>query len=134
MKKQSDKDSVKGVRLDKWLWASRFFKTRSIARDNVSAGKVQYNGAKAKPGKIVEIGAKVRVPQGFDEKIVTILVLAEQRQAAPIAQTFYEETSDSIKVRQKNADARKLNAFHSPRPQAKPDKKQRREIIKLKNT
>lgn len=139
LKKQTqDKDKPAGqapaIRLDKWLWAARFFKTRTIARDNIAAGKVQYNGAKAKPGKIVELGAKVRIPQGYDEKVVTIVKLSEQRQSAPIAQTLYEETAESVEAREQNAAARKINAFHSPRPEARPDKKQRREIIKLKHS
>jgi ribosome-associated heat shock protein Hsp15 len=134
LKKQNNNEVAKGVRLDKWLWAARFFKTRTIARDNISAGKVQYNGTKAKPGKIVEVGAKIRIPQGYDEKVVTIMAISEQRQSAPIAQTLYEETAESLAARQKNADARKINAFHSPRPEARPDKKQRREIIKLKHS
>lgn len=134
MKKQTNSEEAKAVRLDKWLWAARFFKTRTIARDNIAAGKVQYNGAKAKPGKIVELGATIRIPQGYDEKVVTIVAISEQRQSAPIAQTLYEETSESLEARQKNAEARKINAFHSPRPEARPDKKQRREIIKLKHS
>lgn len=139
MKKQAnDKASSEtqnpAVRLDKWLWAARFFKTRTIARDNIAAGKVQYNGAKAKPGKIVELGAKVRIPQGYDEKVVTIIAIMEKRQSASIAQTLYEETAESLEAREQNAAARKINAFHSPRPEARPDKKQRREIIKLKHS
>lgn len=134
--KKSDANTSQevSVRLDKWLWAARFFKTRSIARDNINAGKVQYNGAKAKPGKIVEPGALIKVPQGFDEKIITVLRVSEQRQSAPLAQQLYEETLLSAEKRAQNAAARKLNAFHSPRPEHRPDKKQRREIIKLKHS
>lgn len=134
MKNNAENNTAKGVRLDKWLWAARFFKTRTLARDNINAGKVQYNGSKAKPGKIVETGALIRVPQGFDEKVVKIIALSEQRQAAPIAQTLYEETAESLEKRQDNAAARKINAFHSPKPDNRPDKKQRREIIKLKHS
>lgn len=131
--KSSDKE-LPEVRLDKWLWAARFFKTRSLAKDKVSAGKVQYNGAKAKPGKIVEPGAVIKIPQGYDEKIVTVLRVSEQRLSAPLAQQLYEETRLSAEKRAENAAARKLNAFHSPRPEQRPDKKQRREIIKLKHS
>lgn len=122
------------IRLDKWLWAARFFKTRSLARDQVNSGKVQYNGARCKPSKIVELGALVKVPQGYDVKEVRVCVLSEQRQKAVIAQTLYEELPDSIAKREENAAARKLNAFHNPRPDQKPDKKQRRDIIKFKQT
>ncbi|MCC2606498.1 ribosome-associated heat shock protein Hsp15 [Planctobacterium marinum] len=133
-KTQHQDNQEAAVRLDKWLWAARFFKTRSIARDNINAGKVHYNGAKAKPGKIVEPGALIKVPQGYDEKIITVLRVSEQRLSAPLAQRLYEETQLSAEKRAQNAAARKLNAFHSPRPDHRPDKKQRRDIIKLKHS
>lgn len=129
-----EKSSSDTVRLDKWLWAARFFKTRSIARDNVQAGKVTYNGQRTKPGKIVEVGARVRIPQGFDHKEVHIVAITDKRQGAPLAQQLYEETDASVAQRESNAEARKLSAFHSPRPDARPDKKQRREIIKFKHS
>lgn len=121
------------VRLDKWLWAARFYKTRSLARDAVQSGKVQYNGQRSKPGKIVELGASIKVPQGYDIKDVEVLQLKDQRQAAPLAQLLYQETADSEKQRASNAEARKLSAFHSPKPDHKPDKKQRRQIIQFKH-
>lgn len=120
------------VRLDKWLWAARFFKTRSVSRDAIQAGKVQYNGQRSKPGKIVELGASIKVPQGFDIKDIKVLQLKEQRQGAPLAVLMYQETQDSEKLRASNAEARKLSAFHSPKPEHKPDKKQRRKIIQFK--
>ena len=132
--RDTNENELPEVRLDKWLWAARFFKTRSLAKDTVAAGKVQYNGAKAKPGRIVEPGAIIKVPQGFDEKIITVLRVSEQRLSAPLAQQLYEETRLSAEKRAENAAARKLNAFHSPRPEQRPDKKQRREIIKLKHS
>jgi ribosome-associated heat shock protein Hsp15 len=120
------------VRLDKWLWAARFFKTRSLAREAVQAGKVQYNSQRSKPGKIVELGAIIKVPQGYDIKEISVLQLKEQRQGAPLAQLMYQETQSSEQQRQRNAEARKLSAFHSPKPDHKPDKKQRRQIIQFK--
>ncbi|MDU0353222.1 S4 domain-containing protein [Paraglaciecola aquimarina] len=120
------------VRLDKWLWAARFFKTRAIARDAVQSGKVQYNGQRSKPGKTVELGACIKVPQGFDIKEVEVLQLKEQRQGAPLAQLMYQESEASEKLRASNAEARKLSAFHSPKPDHRPDKKQRRQIIQFK--
>lgn len=122
------------IRLDKWLWAARFFKTRSLARDNINAGKVHYNGQRCKPGKNIELGAIVRIPQGFDHKEVKIMKLEERRQGAAIAQTLYEELQESIERREKNAQARRLSAFHSPKPDQRPDKKQRRELIKFKHS
>lgn len=121
------------IRLDKWLWAARFCKTRAIARDLVQSGKVQYNQQRTKPSRVVEPGALLKIPSGYDEKIVSVLIIKDKRQSATDAQTMYEETSDSIKQREKNAQARKLSAFHSPKPDSRPDKKQRREIIKFKH-
>ena len=129
---KKDPDTKISVRLDKWLWAARFFKTRSIARDAVQSGKVQYNGQRSKPGKIVEWGAKIKVPQGYDIKEIVVQQLKEQRQSAPLAQLMYQETQDSEKRRASNAEARKLSAFHSPKPDHRPDKKQRRHIIQFK--
>lgn len=120
------------IRLDKWLWAARLFKTRSLAREAVQAGKVQYNGQRSKPGKVVELGACIKVPQGYDVKEISVLQLKEQRQGAPLAQLMYQETETSEQQRVRNAEARKLSAFHSPKPEHKPDKKQRRQIIQFK--
>ena len=123
-----------GIRIDKWMWAARFFKTRSLARSVIQAGKVNYNGQRCKPGKIVEVGALVSFPQGYDHKEVRIKEVSDQRGGAPVAQKLYEETPASLAQRESNQTARKLSAFHSPRPDSRPDKKQRREIIKLKNS
>ncbi len=121
------------LRLDKWLWACRFYKTRSLAKDMIEGGKVQYNDQRVKASKIVEIGAKVRVTQGSDEKIVIVKGLSEQRQSAPLAQLLYEETADSIKERLERAELRKLNLLHAPHPDTKPDKKMRRQLLLLKS-
>ncbi|MGF1876799.1 ribosome-associated heat shock protein Hsp15 [Photobacterium frigidiphilum] len=130
--KSSNSDPLQ-VRLDKWLWAARFYKTRSIARNMVDGGKVHYNGQRSKPSKIVEVGAEVRIRQGNEEKTITIEKLSTVRRGAPEAQTLYEETTESLKLRNQNAEMRKLNAFGSPSPEKRPDKKQRRDIIKFKN-
>jgi ribosome-associated heat shock protein Hsp15 len=129
---QKNIDEGKSVRLDKWLWAARFYKIRSMARDAVQSGKVQYNGQRSKPGKIVELGASIKAPQGFDLKEVVVLQVKEQRLGAPLAQLMYAETQASEKLRASNAEARKLSAFHSPKPDHRPDKKQRRQIIQFK--
>ncbi|ELI6448693.1 ribosome-associated heat shock protein Hsp15 [Photobacterium damselae] len=121
------------VRLDKWLWAARFYKTRSIARSMIEGGKVQYNGQRSKPSKIVEVGAEIKLRQGNDEKTVTIKKISAARRGAPEAQTLYQETDSSIEQRERNAQLRKLNALGSPSPEKRPDKKQRRDIIKFKN-
>jgi ribosome-associated heat shock protein Hsp15 len=78
------------------------------------------------------LGAIIKVPQGYDIKEISVLQLKEQRQGAPLAQLMYQETQSSEQQRQRNAEARKLSAFHSPKPDHKPDKKQRRQIIQFK--
>ncbi|MBC3765861.1 ribosome-associated heat shock protein Hsp15 [Neptunicella marina] len=121
------------VRLDKWLWAARFYKNRSLAREMIEGGKVQYNGQRSKPGKTVEIGALLTIRQGTDDKQVIVTKLADKRGNATMAAELYTETEQSIKKRQFNAEARKVNALYSPRPDSKPDKKQRRELIRAKH-
>jgi len=129
-------DPVDGlkVRLDKWLWAARFYKTRAIAREMVQGGKVHYNGQRTKASKIVEVGANIKLAQGVDEKLITILTVLEKRQSAPIAQTMYQESDASIAKREENSIARKNNSFFAPHPDKKPDKKQRRELLKMKSS
>lgn len=129
-------DPVDGlkVRLDKWLWAARFYKTRAIAREMVQGGKVHYNEQRTKASKIVEVGANIKLAQGVDEKLITILSVLEKRQSAPIAQTMYQESDASIAKREENSIARKNNSFFAPHPDKKPDKKQRRELLKMKSS
>ena len=126
----SDPSSSQAIRLDKWLWACRFYKTRAIAKAAIDGGKVQYRGNKPKPGKSVQIGDLVKLKQGFDEKTVVVKALSDRRQSATIAQTLYKETNDSVKRREEIANLRKLSA---PSTQGKPDKKQRRQIHRFKN-
>ena len=126
------KTSNEAVRLDKWLWAARFYKTRSIARNMVDGGKVHYNGQRSKPSKIVELGAVITLRQGNEEKTVTIEKISAHRGGAPIAQTLYEETTESLAKREEFAKQRKLHA-HNPAPERRHDKKQRRDIIKFKH-
>ncbi|RJX72444.1 ribosome-associated heat shock protein Hsp15 [Vibrio sinensis] len=119
------------IRLDKWLWAARFYKTRSIARNMVDGGKVHYNGQRSKPSKTVELGAEITLRQGQEEKTVIIEKISGHRRGAPEAQTLYSETAGSIAKREENSLRRKLHA-HNPSPERRPDKKQRRDIIKFK--
>ncbi|MEJ2766446.1 ribosome-associated heat shock protein Hsp15 [Photobacterium sp. MCCC 1A19761] len=134
MGQQSPDSDTGQIRLDKWLWAARFYKTRSIARNMIDGGKVHYNGQRSKPSKLVEVGAEVRLRQGNDEITVTIMKLSGTRRGAPEAQTLYQETAQSIEQREAQAQMRKLNAYHSPSPDKRPDKKQRRDIIKFKSS
>ena len=128
------KDETMSIRLDKWLWAARFYKTRAIARDMVQGGKVHYNGQRTKPSKVVELNAVIKLTQGVDEKVVTVLKLLDKRLSAPIAQTLYQESDASIEKREANSIARKNNSFFAPHPDRKPDKKQRRELLKMKSS
>jgi len=124
--------SDKKIRLDKWLWAARFYKTRSIARDMIQGGKVHYNGQRSKAGKIVEIGALLTVRQGDIIKQICVEILSDQRRGAPIAETLYKETQESIKKREQYQTLRKLSLQNAPHPQRRPNKKQRRELIQAK--
>jgi len=122
----------KKIRLDKWLWAARFYKTRSIARDMIQGGKVHYNGQRGKASKIVELGAILGIRQGDVSKQVTVEILSDQRRGAPIAETLYKETTESIKKREEYQTLRKLSLQNAPHPDRKPNKKQRRELIQAK--
>ena len=87
------------VRLDKWLWAARFFKTRALAKKALEGGKVHYDGHRSKCSKIVEVGGLLKIRQGWDERIVQILGLSEKRGGAPQAALLYAETEASIEKR-----------------------------------
>ncbi len=99
----------------------------------VEGGKVHYNGQRCKASRLVEVGATIRLTQGYDEKIVIVLGLAEKRQAAPLAQQLYQETAESQAERQKRAELRKTNSLYAPHPETKPDKKERRQLLLLKS-
>ncbi|KNC90190.1 ribosome-associated heat shock protein Hsp15 [Trabulsiella odontotermitis] len=124
---------TEAVRLDKWLWAARFYKTRALAREMVDGGKVHYNGQRSKPGKVVELNAVLTLRQGNDERTVVIKGITEQRRPASEAVALYEETPESIEKREKMAQARKLNALTMPHPDRRPDKKERRDLMRFKH-
>ncbi|MRT43540.1 ribosome-associated heat shock protein Hsp15 [Enterobacteriaceae bacterium RIT702] len=121
-----------GVRLDKWLWAARFYKTRALAREMVEGGKVHYNGQRSKPSKLVELNAELTLRQGNDERTVVITAVTDQRRPASEAQALYAETAASIDKREKTALARKMNSLTMPHPDRRPDKKERRDLMKFK--
>ncbi len=125
--------TAEGVRLDKWLWAARFYKTRAVAREMIEGGKVHYNGQRSKPSKLVELNAVLTLRQGNDERTVTVLGITEQRRPAAEATQLYEETVESIAKREKVALARKMNALTMPHPDRRPDKKERRDLMKFKH-
>jgi ribosome-associated heat shock protein Hsp15 len=121
-----------GIRLDKWLWAARFYKTRALAREMVEGGKVHYNGQRSKPSKLVELNAELTLRQGNDERTVVITAVTDQRRPASEAQELYAETAASIEKREKTTLARKMNALTMPHPDRRPDKKERRDLMKFK--
>jgi len=125
--------SKEGVRLDKWLWAARFYKTRTIAKTMIEGGKIHYNGQRAKVSKIVELGALIKLRQGNEEKEVEVLALSDQRRGAPDAQLLYRETETSLKKREEIAWARKNNALSMPHPDRRPNKQERRNLLKFKH-
>lgn len=122
-----------GVRIDKWLWAARFYKTRSIARQMVDGGKVEYEGVRAKPSRNVEVGARIKLLQGFTRKEVIVKGISDVRGPASVAVTLYEETPESIARREEEARLNKLAALINPHPETKPNKKERRELDSLKH-
>ncbi|MES2954797.1 MAG: S4 domain-containing protein [Pseudomonadota bacterium] len=97
------------MRLDKWLWAARFYKTRSLATDEISKGRVQVNSQDAKPARDIKAGDTVAMRQGPVTRTVLIRALSQQRGAAPVAQQLYEETPESLRLREAAAEQRRLN-------------------------
>lgn len=124
---------VEAIRLDKWLWAARIYKTRALAREMIEGGKVHYNGQRSKPGKVVEQGATLTLRQGNDERTLLVKGITEQRRPASEAVALYEETAESIEKREKMALARKMNALTMPHPDRRPDKKERRDLMRFKH-
>lgn len=132
MDKSVNQPTTDILRLDKWLWACRFYKTRALAKDMIEGGKVHYNGQRCKASKAVEPGATIKLTQGSDERTVIVLGLSEKRLAAPLAQALYQETEESIKLKQERAELRKMNLLFAPHPETKPDKKMRRQLLLIK--
>ena len=121
------------VRLDKWLWAARFFKTRSVAREAVAGGKVHLNGNRAKPGRPLNIGDELRIQRAEEEYTITIVDLTARRGPATVARMLYEESEESRVKREKLAEERKLNYVQNSSNEGRPDKRQRRRLIRFRN-
>ncbi len=120
------------VRLDKWLWAARFYKTRALAREAIEGGKVHYNNQRCKPGKTVETGAQLTLRMGWLEKVVVIDSISDRRRGAPEAQKLYHETEDSIKKREDLSWQRKTMQAAQLPPARRPSKKDRRNIQRFR--
>lgn len=122
------------LRIDKWLWAARFYKTRSLAADEIGKGRVQVNGQEAKASREVRAGDRVRLRQGPVEREVLVRGISAARGPAPVAQQLYEETPDSVEARQAAAERRRLAAEPALSiEQGRPTKRERRQIDKTWN-
>ncbi len=121
-----------GVRFDKWLWAARFFKTRNLAKQAIENGRVRYNEQRCKVSREVEIGARLRIAQGWDEIEVDVLAVSDQRGSAPVARQLYAETAASAQRRAENAAQRKAESLSAPITLERPNKRQRRQLEQLK--
>jgi len=119
------------IRIDKWLWAARFFKTRSLAAEAVSGGKVEINGDRAKPSRIVRVGDKLCVRRGPYEWTILVKAVARLRGPAPQAQLLYEETEESMQKRQTIAAQLKLEQPVEYDAPGRPTKRDRREISRF---
>ena len=122
------------LRLDKWLWAARFFKTRSLAKAAIEGGKVHLGGQRVKVSREIGVGDTLQIRQGWDEKVITVKALSDQRRGAPEAQALYEETTESLEKREAEAAARKAAGGMIDRPANRPTKKQRRQIHRFKDS
>ncbi|MGB2271692.1 MAG: ribosome-associated heat shock protein Hsp15 [Pseudomonadales bacterium] len=120
------------VRIDKWLWAARFFKTRSLAKQAIEGGKVHYNGQRIKTSKNVELDAELTIRCGWDEKTVIVKQLSDQRRNATEAAKLFDETAASLALREQRAAERKAASLTMPNYASKPNKKQRRQIHRFK--
>ena len=118
------------VRLDKWLWAARFYKTRALAKAAIESGKVHCRGERSKPGKEPRVGDEFLLRTGFDERTEVVKALSVVRRGAPEAQTLYEETEESVRRREQAAEMRKAGAM-GVTTDGRPTKKQRRQIHQL---
>ena len=128
--KQAEEEKI---RLDKWLWAARFYKTRALAKAAIESGKVHHRGERCKPGKEPRVGDELQIRIGFDEKTVVVQALSSVRRGAPEAQALYAETEASVAKRENAAALRKAGATGMT-TDGKPSKKQRRDLFKFRGS
>jgi len=131
-KKIKDDTEVK-TRLDKWLWASRFYKTRQLAAEAINGGHVQLNGQRVKPSRVVQISDKLSIHKTPFTFEIIVENLSIRRGPAKEAHCLYTELKESIQKRETLAEQRKLNAAQYPHAERRPDKRDRRRIIRFKN-
>ncbi len=119
------------VRIDKWLWAARFFKTRSLASRAVSGGHVHVHGQRVKPSRPVQIDDELLFKRGLTEGAVVVLDISDRRGPATVARALYRETEQSVKLRELSVQQRRLEKADGPGPSRRPDKRDRRKIRKF---
>lgn len=123
------------VRLDKWLWAARFFKTRSVAQQAIRGGKVEVNRHRAKPARGVQVGDQLEITKGEVRFRVRVDAVSDRRGPATQAQTLYTETEDSVRAREEAVERRRLERMAGGgAPDQRPDKRQRRQIRKFRQS
>lgn len=122
------------MRIDKWLWAARFYKTRSVAADAVAGGKVKLNGVAAKPAKELKLGDKLRIRAGDQDWEVVVAGFNEQRRPAEEARLLYRETAPSAEQRARQAELRRLAPAPQPDRKGRPTKRDRRQLGQLRGS
>lgn len=120
------------VRIDKWLWAARFFKTRSLAKQALERGQVKIDGNKSRPSRKVAIGMQLHIEKGDEIFVITVDALSEKRANASIAQQLYHEADADRDVRLAAVEQRRIAWASQPHPEHRPDKKQRRTLTRIK--
>lgn len=121
------------TRLDKWLWAARFFKQRSLAQEAVDGGRVHYDGQRTKSSRDVQIGARISITIGHETREVIVTALSARRGSASDAALLYEETPESVVARTEAAEKRRAAALSNPVPDHRPDKHERRQIQRFRD-
>lgn len=129
----SDKVHNKKIRVDKWLWAARFYKTRAMATEAILGGRIHVNGDRVKPSRSINVGDIIKISKGEVTMTIEVLALAEKRGPAKIAQSLYQESDSSMKQREELAEQRRLMRASLPQSDNRPNKKQRRQIHRFRN-
>ncbi len=125
--------TLESVRLDKWLWAARFFKTRKNAVEAISGGKVHLNGARTKPSRNIHIGDELDITRENYRYHIEVIALNDKRRPAKEAQLLYQESEESIEGRENEREMRKMNSASVSQPDKKPNKKERRQMNKWRD-
>jgi len=121
------------LRVDRWLWCARFYKTRALASKEVNGGKVHVNGNRVKSSFMLKVGDQLKITKGLHELVVDVLLLEGKRGSAKVAVLMYEESAESIAERERISELNKISRQHMESPKRKPDKRQRRELMKVRN-